>query len=638
MRHFANEEIWHPKGPFAGRRYSESRQPFSRLFFDLVERPWKMINALGCVQSGKTLLVWVIPILYHLFEVGEDVIAGVPTMNTVRDKWREDLLPVIAHSRYRDLLPVRGGGARGGTNFTAIQFRHGPTLRFMSFGGDDKTRASYPARVVAITEADGGDEIATASHETDKISQIHARTNSFGRRARIYQECTVTHKKGRIWSDYALGTASRIVRPCPHCGDWVSPEREQLTGWVDAESIEEAREKSTWRCPSCGNPWTDDQRRAANASATIVHRGQEITPAGEIVGVAAETDTLGFRWSAIDNHFLDAGDIGADEWKRARQSDLQAGERYMLQFMYATPIEIDIVDSAELSITAIAQRQRPEGRGVVPPDFRVVTVGADISKYRIYWIALAWSADARCHVLDYDQIEVPSREVGFEKAVLIALSELRDICETGWKSDEGRKRPNLVWIDSGWQGEEKEKPVYAFVASCRGDIYQACKGYGAGQERKFYSRPKATGSSVVSIGEGYHFARLPKHKIKLVEIDANQWKSFFHARLTTPVFDPKANGPVYRPGTLTLFKESSREHLTLASHFVAEKKVEEFKRGRLVTKWVREAKANHWFDGAYLACAAGHKAGVRLIPIAAKPKLGQRIIRGRSAKMPPGGW
>ena len=29
-----------------------------------------------------------------------------------KDKWREDILPVIEASRYRDLLPRQGGGSR----------------------------------------------------------------------------------------------------------------------------------------------------------------------------------------------------------------------------------------------------------------------------------------------------------------------------------------------------------------------------------------------------------------------------------------------------------------------------------------------------------------------------------------------
>jgi hypothetical protein len=52
--------------------------------------------------------------LYHLFEIGETVICGLPDMDMAADKWREDILPAVESSRYRELLPRHGGGSRGG--------------------------------------------------------------------------------------------------------------------------------------------------------------------------------------------------------------------------------------------------------------------------------------------------------------------------------------------------------------------------------------------------------------------------------------------------------------------------------------------------------------------------------------------
>src|SRR4051794_18275410 len=104
------------------------------------------------------------------------------------DKWREDLLPVIEQSRYRDLMPSQGGGSRGGKVET-IQFNRGPTLKFMSGGGGDKSRAGFTSRVVVITETDGMDMPGQRSRESDKITQLEARTRAYGSRKRIYMEC-----------------------------------------------------------------------------------------------------------------------------------------------------------------------------------------------------------------------------------------------------------------------------------------------------------------------------------------------------------------------------------------------------------------------------------------------------------------
>jgi hypothetical protein len=241
MRQFAEDEVVVPDGPFAGRRFSCKRQPFMALWFAEVDSGrWSRCVATGPTQSGKTLACFVIPLLYHLFEIGETVICGIPDMDMAADKWREVILPVIERSRYRRLLPRLGRGSRGG-RIEAIQFRNGVTLKFMSGGGGDKSRAGFTSKVVVITETDGLDRAGKGSRESDKIKQLEARTRAYGNRKRIYLECTVSTEQGRTWQEYQSGTKSRILLPCPHCHAWVTPEREHLSGWQSAANQSEAR-------------------------------------------------------------------------------------------------------------------------------------------------------------------------------------------------------------------------------------------------------------------------------------------------------------------------------------------------------------------------------------------------------------
>ncbi|MCC7336838.1 MAG: phage terminase large subunit family protein [Pirellulaceae bacterium] len=230
MRQFAEDEIVLPSGPFAGSRFRVHRQPYTGLWFDQVDSgQFSRFVATGPTQSGKTIACFVIPLLYHLFEYGETVICGLPDMDMATDKWREDLLPIIERSKYRDQLPKQGSGSRGGL-VQSLQFRNGATLKFMSGGGGDKSRAAFTSRVVVITETDGRNEPGRNSRESDKISQLIARTRAFGHRSRIYMECTVSTETGRTWQEYTRGTCSHIVLPCPLCNAWVSPEREHLVG------------------------------------------------------------------------------------------------------------------------------------------------------------------------------------------------------------------------------------------------------------------------------------------------------------------------------------------------------------------------------------------------------------------------
>ena len=146
----------------------------------------------------------------------------------------------------------------------------------MSGGGGDKSRAGFTARVVVVTETDGMDRPGFTSRESDKITQLEARTRAYGSRKRVYLECTVSTEQGRTWREYQQGTRSRIVLPCPGCNDWVAPEREHLTGWQGAENQASAKKSGAFSCPSCGEIWSSEQRAEANRRSRLLHEGQSV--------------------------------------------------------------------------------------------------------------------------------------------------------------------------------------------------------------------------------------------------------------------------------------------------------------------------------------------------------------------------
>ncbi|KAA5541898.1 hypothetical protein FYK55_17020 [Roseiconus nitratireducens] len=605
MREFAEREIVIPDGPYSGRRYRCHRQPYAGLWFDAIDSGnWSRCVATGPTQSGKTLSCFVIPLLYHLFEIGETVICGLPDMDMGSDKWREDILPVIEQSSFRDLLPKRGGGSRGG-RVESLKFANGATLKFMSGGGSDKSRAGFTSRVVVITETDGMDEAGNASRESDKITQLEARTRAYGNRKRIYMECTVSTEQGRTWQEYQSGTQSRILMPCAHCESWVAPEREHLSGWESAGSQAEARTSSSFCCPQCGELWNEAHRIEANRNARLVHEGQSIDSSGCVQGDPAPTDTLGFRWSAVNNLFTTAGDVAADEWRASRAVDEENAEREMRQFVWCVPVAPSKWEETSVDAHELSQRMAGLPRGVVPEGTFRLTAGMDLGKYLNHWILVAWSESGSGQIVDYGRIEVPTDDLGVEKATAVALREFKDLAQSGWPIGNAHGeivRPNQVWVDAGYM----TPVVYAFCRQMGEKRYRPAVGRGVAQQhRQWYNRPKTTGSIVKHIGEGYHFSYLRAERLQLVEIDSDHWKSWVHARLTTPL---------ETPGAIKLFQAAPHEHLALAKHLTAEQKVEEFVAGKgVVVKWERLRRQNHWFDALYNACAAGHFCGVRLV-------------------------
>ncbi|MFQ5668331.1 MAG: terminase gpA endonuclease subunit [Candidatus Binatia bacterium] len=605
MRAFAEEEIVIPDGPYAGRRFRCSRQPYTALWFDQVDSGrWSRCVATGPTQSGKTLSCFVIPLLYHLFELQETVICGLPDMDMAGDKWREDILPAVERSAYRELLPQRGGGSRGG-RVESLQFTNGATLKFMSGGGGDKSRAGFTSRVVVITETDGMDQPAGTSRESDKITQLEARTRAYGTRKRVYMECTVSTEQGRTWQEVRHGTRSRIVLPCPYCHAWVSPEREHLVGWKEAANQVAAREKGCFHCPSCQHPWTERDRIEANRGSRLLHDGQTIDEKGNVHGPLPQVDTLGFRWSAVHNLFLTAGDFAADEWRAARAGDEEHAERAMRQFVWCVPVAPTEWPQVALDASELVARTIDLPRGVVPTEATWLTAALDPGKYLAHWIVVAWSPGGNGHIVDYGRIETPSEDLGVEQAVLTALREFEEIVTTGWPigvPSGAHLVPAEVWIDAGYMTDV----VYGF---CRGKVnarFRPAVGRGAAQQRsQWYNRPTRTGAKVKHIGEGYHINYLPAQRLHLVEVDADHWKTWVHQRLRTPLD---------KPGAMTLFDATPNEHLALAKHLTAETKVEAFVAGRgVVVQWRRLRRQNHWLDALYNACAAGHLCGARIL-------------------------
>lgn len=611
LSQWVEQEIRLPEGPYKGEPYRHSRHPASRLWFaELDSGRWNRCAATGPTQNGKTLMCYACPILYHIFELKETVIIGLPTMDMANDKWLRDLLPAIEASRYRNLLPSTGEGSRGGQVKREIRFNNGASLRFMSGGGRDQKRAGYTSRVLAVTEVDGLDEAGDGSREADKIEQLEGRTRAYGRRGKqVYLECTVSIESGRIWQEWLSGTQSRIVRPCPYCGAWVTPEREHLVGWRNAIDEEQAAEQSHWACPECEHAWTESDRWTAAERAILVHRGQEVTPEGEVVGEPPRTKTLGFRWSAIDNPFATAADLGAEEWIASRQRNRENAEKKMRQQVWCLPAEPSDIDLTVLDPEVLQKRVGSLKKGFVPADCCGIVVGVDTGKRCLHWSAHASRGEAGTLIVEYDKQPVDSDKLGVRKGLKQALWRLFDYFESGWHGENGKiYRPAQVWIDSGYH--EHTDAVYEFCSEANAKLglpigrerYRPTKGYGEGQKTGTYRAPRGRESDVIFAGREYHIGKVRRKGrllpgVLLVHVNADHWKSDFHGRLAIPADEA---------GAIVLYSAASEtEHAEYCDQVTAEKQKEKWIPGRgTVTVWERIVRDNHYLDASSVATAA----------------------------------
>jgi len=609
LRQWAEEEVYLPDGPFVGERFRCSTQPWSGPLLDAMgSGVWRNVALVGPTQTGKSLLGFGLPAAYHLCELEEKTVLGIPDLAMASDKWAEDILPILTRTRYAHILPITGSGSRGSDKPTTVRLRNGATAKFLTAGGGDGGRAGFTAPVAILTEVDKYDAAGGSSDETDKATQMRERTQAYDR-ARVYMECTVTTPEGRIWMEYQAGTRSLIYIRCPHCEDYVHPEREHLMGWQEAESAPEAREKTRIVCPSCGVLWDDADRRAANQHPVLAHHGQTVNRDGTVTGDPPRTDTLSVRWTCVHNMLLPIGDVGAEEWQAeqipADTKQREYAERKLSQVRWVVPKSSGAVDMTELDPADLSKtRARGLPRGHVPAGCRMLALGVDVGKHLLHWTLVALTAAEAPYVVDYGRVEVEIGSSSVESAILSALRAMRSRVAEGWStSAAGTVTPTVCWVDEAYQTDV----VRAFCAEdASKGVWFPARGMGwqqrkTGEAQTTYRAPQRKTAVVAIIGVGWHIVRLPRARgLRAAHVSADHWKTWLHERFA---LEPD------KPGAASIYRTTSpSDHLPFLRHLTAERRVAEQKPGvGVVVRWENPTgRNNHWLDSTCLAVAAGH--------------------------------
>lgn len=609
MRAFAESEVYITDGRWAGHRFECDRQPVSRLWFDAIDSG-EFIEFVFTAPSqfGKTLIAFVVPLLFHTCEVEENYVLGVPYADMAANKFEIDILPTMkASPTMRHLVPQRGSGSGGGRVRDSITLANGNVIKLASAGAGDGGKAGFTARVIGITEAGQFSDIREASDEADPLRQLRARQRSYPfNERRTYVEGTQTRTDQLPESLRANSSNSQILSQHKACGKWVSPEREHLCGWQDAKTEHEAAKKACFCCPSCGEVISEPERRKMLLGAKLVHEGQKIDKNGKITGKKPETTRLWFRCSAWHNNFLSAGDIARDEWKAAQIAEDSperiSAERELCQFVWCIPWDPPKMDTElELDKKAIGERRLELPRGVVPSDTVALTGGVDLGMRQGWYLVLAKRADKSWHVVDYDPFDVPSDEMELEAAITTALRKLRTYFDAGYNVEGGGTRVvDEVWYDSGY----KPKAVHNFVRPLSGTRRDAPDviAYGRGTnmiERGTFVLPKKKTNSIRQIDPGrlWFMERDVEARINKLFWDADETKYQIMQALTLK------KG---MPGSITLYAGTDKIHERLQRHFTNEPLVTIQTALGEKTQFKRLG-ANHLLDAAANAWRAAHR-------------------------------
>lgn len=652
MKRFAEDEIVIPSGRYEGHRFHCDRQPFTHHWFDLIDsHQWQQHFATGPVQASKTLCGSTIPVLYHLFEMGEPVVYAVPSGDMAADKWKMDILPVIQRTRYADLLPDHGSGSRGADKITLIRFKNDAVLRFMGAGGDDTTRAGFTTRVVVMTEADKFKDKSKQSKEANPFEQIRDRLQSWGEDSIFYGETTVSVREGIVWQHWIKGTGTQPYLRCPHCHNYVVPERHHLLGWQQASTIYVAKRDARIHCPSCGAPWTETERRTANDESIPLHRGQRVED-GAIVGDAPETDTLSFRWTCVHNQMSTMGVVAGKEWDAvfgAGAEDPDNSELTLRQKFWVVPPDPEVsLEPGEFKPFPLMRRMGERLRNtyhdkmIVPAWGEKLVCGIDCKESLLHFNVLAFGEGGRSQVIDNGVEEVHTSDFGPEQAIFKAIISLARKLIVGYNDE--RDNPMYItrsFIDANYmrdwvvaatlkilemQKDNNRPPGLDFNTR----VFWPIIGYGLSTDRrKTYTKPREHGPNVLKIGLGSYLGYLDEKKTQVgYLIDVDYWKSDVRKRLACSIDDPTA---------MTFWHtEDPKDHLSLAKHLCAETPHTEFIPGLGYKRtWLRKNRNNHLLDATTYARTASWWEGIRIAEPEPEEEETETTPSGSNGAAPP---
>lgn len=574
LRQWCEDELVIKDGPNPGP-FRVHRQPVIGLWFDEIDSGrWVEHYFTGPSQWGKTLIAFIAPALYHTCELAQKYILGVPDMNMGKDKWDIDLKPAFeAAPGLREFIPKMGQGSRGGEIKTSVTLTNGGALRWMTAGGDDVNKAGYTARILGVTEAAKFSFGGETSVEADPLSQLTARLRAHSKESqRIFVEGTTTIEEELPWRARDMSSKSRILVQCRKCGKWISPERDHIGGYEDAENAIEAGKNTFWFCYMCGEFITEDDRQAMIRGAKLVHDGQKIDEHGNITGDLPQTRRLFFRVTPFLNAFLKTSDLGEELWSYDQidedSPEKQNREKELCQFVFCLPYKKPEVNYQEIDRDATERRTLAgHPRGVVPDDTLHLVVTTDLGEKKGWWTCVAHRADGQKHIVDYSDFDIESHRLPLKEAIILALRELYHSFRDGFRKADGKVfKLDCWWIDKNYCPEAVERfarEIKEKTGLRRWIIPATGLGESKMKGRK-YNAPRRSGNEVrqVDPSGGWHLLWVRRAQVYSVEWDADIGKSRAIKSIVIPV---------HSFGAMTLFVAPQRTHKKLVRHISNER-------------------------------------------------------------------
>ncbi|PQO39355.1 hypothetical protein C5Y96_05735 [Blastopirellula marina] len=300
---------------------------------------------------------------------------------------------------------------------------------------------------------------------------------------------------------------------------------------------------------------------------------------------------------------------------------------FMAEYQNDPPDELAVDDEDICTADHIAAKTSGYQCGLVPNWATRITIGVDVHKELLYWLALATDDQFTGQVISYGTWpEQPMRHfqmrkarpkisditrqnglkgAGLEGRLTFAMQKLveEQLAVRRWEVDGGGEMVAVrIVIDMGYQANTvrnfiRNSPMAGILWPSKGLPIKA-----TGKPMDEWSVPKGTHT-----GPSWRISPPPRGQaVRHIDYDANFWKTFIHARLAMAKGDPASHA---------LYKQSPTHHRLLAEHVANAEKPKKLKEnGREVIEWKLKSNKpdNHLLDCYQLACLGASHCGARL--------------------------
>jgi hypothetical protein len=352
-----------PDGPRQGRPYRWADDPVHRhVLTELDAGRWDSFALVGAVQTGKSLVAVLVPMLRQLVHQRRAVVYSQPTKAKIHEAWAGKVLPSIQGAGLGGWLPTDGQGARGGQTPSFVvcrdpetRARAGMLYLIPGGGASEGAQAAVSAPTVLVDEVDS----FPSAH---RVALVCKRADSF--RSKAVRIMTSTVKKDGepgatdgsiILGLYADSSRSRLWFRCPHCGHWQTLDWERVT--YDPADESSAADSARITCEGCTVVLTEDDRQRMLTESRLVHHTQTVGPDGAILGAEPRTRRLGLLWTALDSTLRDLPTLAIEHW-RATQALARGDHGLMRSFVrdqLCRPYRGDVVADDKPSILTRAR-------------------------------------------------------------------------------------------------------------------------------------------------------------------------------------------------------------------------------------------------------------------------------------------